>query len=127
MEQQKEFEPINIEISVPGKGIVLKEKSEVAVQKATKTSLEAEQVMREMFQRAAGEMIGSLPRLRTGLLLRKRSEQRHVELYKELLKDAGAKEIVVLPTDIPADMLQKEEEKCKIIVSIEECTGNMEQ
>lgn len=127
MEQQKEFEPINIEISVPGKGIVLKEKSEVAVQKETKTSLEAEHVMREMFQRAAGEMIGSLPRLRTGLLLRKRSEQRHVELYKELLKDAGAKEIVVLPTDVPADMLQKEEDKCKIIVSIEECTGNMEQ
>lgn len=127
MEQQKEFEPINIEISVPGKGIVLKEKSEVAVQKETKTSLEAEQVMREMFQRAAGEMIGSLPRLRTGLLLRKRSEQRHVELYKELLKDAGAKEIVVLPTDVPADMLQKEEDKCKIIVSIEDCTGNMEQ
>lgn len=127
MEQQKTFEPINIEISVPGKGLVLKEKSEVAVDKEAKTSLEAEQVMKDMFQKAAGEMIDNLPRLRTGLLLRKRSEQKHVELYKELLKDAGAKEILVLPTDVPADMLQKEEEKCKIIVSIEECTGNIEQ
>lgn len=127
MEQQKVFEPISIEISVPSKGLVLKEKSEVAVHKEAKTSLETEQVMKDMFQKAAGEMIGSLPRLRTGLLLRKRSEQKHVELYKELLRDAGAKEILVLPTDVPADMLQKEEEKCKIIVSIEECAGHMEQ
>ena len=47
MEQQNIFEPIEIEVSVPDSGIVLKEKSEVAVQKEAKTSLEAEEVMKK--------------------------------------------------------------------------------
>ena len=127
MEQQNIFEPIEIEVSVPDSGIVLKEKSEVAVQKEAKTSLEAEEVMKKMIGKAQESIDTTAPRFRTGLLLRKRSEQQHVELYKELLKEAGAKEIVSLPTDVPADMLEKEESRCKIIVSIKEQERHVEQ
>ena len=127
MEQQNIFEPIEIEVSVPDSGIVLKEKSEVAVQKEAKTSLEAEEVMKKMIGKAQESIDTTAPRFRTGLLLRKRSEQHHVELYKELLKEAGAKEIVILPTDVPADMLEIEESRCKIIVSIKEQERHVEQ
>lgn len=127
MDQQNIFEPIEIEVSVPDAGIVLKEKSEVVIRKEAKISLEAEELMKKMLGKAQESIDTTIPRFRTGLLLKKRSEQQHVELYKELLKEAGAREIVILPTDVPADMLEKEEERCKIIVSIKEQERHVEQ
>lgn len=145
MEQQLNYEPMDIEISVPKKGIILKEKSVIALQrengeavavgnKAVHSAFDEEKIqmcsplnegMIEDFditeklivcliKKAAGDVSG----VRVGLVLSKRLPETQIDSYKKILKNAGAREVILLPSDIAMDELERQEERCKVIVMI---------
>ena len=145
MEQQFNYEPMDIEISVPKKGIILKEKSVIALQKddgevvavgskAAHGSFEetkiqmcsplkegkienvevAEKLLVSLIKKAAGDVSG----VRMGLVLAKRLPDIQIDTYTKILKNAGAREVLLLPNDIAMDELERQEERCKVIVMI---------
>lgn len=157
MQQQTQLEPMDIEISVPKKGIILKEKSVIAVRredgevlsvgnKAVQAPYDekivkrhtplhqgnvvdydnAEKMMTTLIGKAAGTAFSDV-RVRMGLLVPSNLEEQEISLYADMLKKAGAHEVLVLSQDTPLDELEREEEKCKVIVTLKNPYATVEQ
>ena len=65
-------------------------------------------------KKAAGDVSG----VRMGLVRAKRLPDIQIDTYKKILKNAGAREVLLLPNDIAMDELERQEERCKVIVMI---------
>ena len=52
------------------------------------------------------------------MVLAKRLPDIQIDTYKKILKSAGAREVLLLPNDIAMDELERQEERCKVIVMI---------